>query len=119
MPSTQPTIRTLLDALATKARLFEVARHFGVAVPQKATKSELATALARSDQLRVRGLVEWMGRDELRSAFPQSEHLVIRHDGAERCAQFSTLPTSLLSQKTSHHPTQHLAGPSTNRACTP
>jgi superfamily II DNA or RNA helicase len=68
MTNSRPTIQSLLDALATKSRLFEVARHFGVAVPQKATKVELATVLARSDQLRVRGLVEWMGRDELRYA---------------------------------------------------
>lgn len=68
MPSSQPTIHSLLDALPTKGRLFEVARHFGVAVPIKATKAELATSLARSDQLRLRGLVEWMGRDELRYA---------------------------------------------------
>lgn len=63
-----PTLRTLLDALPTKARLFDVARHFGVAVPHRGTKAEIATALARSEQVRLRGLVEWMARDELRLA---------------------------------------------------
>lgn len=63
-----PTLRTLLDALPSKARLFDVARHFGVAIPQRGTKAEIATALARSEQLRMRGLIEWMGRDELRAA---------------------------------------------------
>ncbi|MBI2393100.1 MAG: hypothetical protein HYV09_26180 [Deltaproteobacteria bacterium] len=54
--------------LPTKARLFDVARHFSVAVPQRGTKTDIATALARSEQVRLRGLVEWMGRDELRLA---------------------------------------------------
>jgi superfamily II DNA or RNA helicase len=64
----QLDVRSLLDAVATKARLFEVARHFAVAVPQKGTRTELAIALARSDQVRFRGLIEWMARDELRTA---------------------------------------------------
>jgi ERCC4-related helicase len=68
MPAAQLNVRSLLDAVATKARLFEVARHFGVSVPQKGTRAELALALAHSDQVRFRGLIEWMGRDELRSA---------------------------------------------------
>lgn len=51
---TQPSVRSLLDALPTKARLFEVARHFGVTVPSKGTKAELAASLAQSDQLRLR-----------------------------------------------------------------
>ncbi|HEX4334343.1 MAG TPA: DISARM system SNF2-like helicase DrmD [Polyangiaceae bacterium] len=68
MPASTPTLRTVLEALPTKARLFDVARHFGVAVPQKGTKAELAAALERSDEVRLRGLVEWMGRDELRTA---------------------------------------------------
>ena len=68
MQEVQPSIRTLLDAVPTRARLFEVARHFGVAVPQKGTKAELTAALAGSDQLRLRSLIEWFGRDELRKA---------------------------------------------------
>lgn len=66
--SAQPTVRTVLDAVATRNRLFEVARHFGVAVPAKGTRGELAAALSRSDQIRFRSLIEWMGRDELRKA---------------------------------------------------
>jgi len=68
MQGVQPSLRTLLDAVPTRARLFEVARHFGVAVPQKGTKAELTAALAGSDQLRLRSLIEWFGRDELRKA---------------------------------------------------
>lgn len=64
----QPNVRSVLDAVATKARLFEVARHFGVSVPAKGTRAELAGALVRSEQVRFRGLIEWMGRDELRKA---------------------------------------------------
>lgn len=64
----QPSIRSILDAVSSKARLFEVARHFGVAVPVKGTRAELATALSRSNQVRFRSLVEWMARDELRKA---------------------------------------------------
>lgn len=62
------TVRSVLDAVETKARLFEVARHFGVAVPAKGTRAELANALARSDQIRLRRLISWLGRDELRKA---------------------------------------------------
>jgi ERCC4-related helicase len=58
----------LLDSLPTKARLFDVARHFGVSVPPKGTKPELANLLASSAQLGLRGLIEWMARDELRLA---------------------------------------------------
>jgi SNF2 family DNA or RNA helicase len=68
MSADSPTLRSLLEALPTKARLVDVARHFGVAVPRQGTKAEMAAALARSDQLRFRGVVEWMGRDELRVA---------------------------------------------------
>lgn len=64
----QPSIRSVLDAVSSKARLFEVARHFGVAVPAKGTRAELATALSRSSQIRFRSLIEWLGRDELRKA---------------------------------------------------
>lgn len=64
----EPRIRTLLETLPSRARLIELARYFGVSVPQKGTKAELCAALARSEQIRVRSLVEWMGRDELRAA---------------------------------------------------
>ncbi len=69
-PPMQPsseTARTLLESLPTRSRLIELARAFGVAVPQKATKAELALALVRSDQLRMRAVVAWMARDELRA----------------------------------------------------
>lgn len=69
--STQPNVRSVLDAVSSKARLFEVARHFGVSVPAKGTRAELAAALARSEQVRFRSLIEWMGRDELRQACDQ------------------------------------------------
>jgi hypothetical protein len=46
----------------------ELARYFGVFVAQKATKAELSATLAKSPQIRVRSVVEWMGRDELRAA---------------------------------------------------
>lgn len=65
------SVRSVLDALESKARLFEVARHFGVAVPAKGTRAELANALARSEQVRLRSLISWMGRDELRNACAQ------------------------------------------------
>ncbi len=68
MPAPSPTLRTLLESLPSRARLIELARHFGVFVPQKGTKAELCAALARSEQVRVRSVVEWMGRDELRAA---------------------------------------------------
>jgi ERCC4-related helicase len=61
-------VRSLLESLPTRARLFDVARHFGVAVPQKGTKAELSITLAGSQQIGLRNLVEWMGRDELRLA---------------------------------------------------
>jgi hypothetical protein len=61
------TLRTVLESLPSRARLIELARHFGLAVAQKGTKAELVSALARSEQVRVRGVVEWMGRDELRA----------------------------------------------------
>lgn len=63
-----PNVRTLLETLPSRGRLFELARHFGVSVSQKGTKAELAAALARSEQLRARAVVEWMARDELRAA---------------------------------------------------
>lgn len=63
-----PSVRTLLDSLPSRGRLIELARYFGVFVPQKGTKAELAAALARSEQVRMRSVVEWMGRDELRAA---------------------------------------------------
>jgi superfamily II DNA or RNA helicase len=66
--STQPNVRSVLDAVSTKARLFEVARHFGVSVPVKGTRPDVAAALARSEQVRFRSLIEWMSRDELRQA---------------------------------------------------
>lgn len=81
MPTAQPDVRSLLDVVATKARLFEVARHFGVSVPQKGTRAELAVALSRSDQVRFRGLLEWMGRDELRAA---CEHCGLDSSGRAR-----------------------------------
>ncbi|WP_437720606.1 DISARM system SNF2-like helicase DrmD [Sorangium sp. So ce861] len=68
MPLPSSSVRTLLDTLPSRARLIELARYFGVSVPQKGTKAELAAALARSEQVRVRSVVEWMGRDELRAA---------------------------------------------------
>src|SRR5690606_2858459 len=64
----QPTVRSVLDALSSKGRLFEVARHFGIAVPAKGTRDQLAGSLSRSEQVRFRSLIEWMGRDELRKA---------------------------------------------------
>lgn len=66
--ASQPDLRSLLESLPNKARLFDVARHFGVAVPQKGTKTELSSLLAGSQQLGLRSLVEWMHRDELRLA---------------------------------------------------
>ncbi|WP_437580575.1 DISARM system SNF2-like helicase DrmD [Sorangium sp. So ce887] len=48
--------------------MIELARYFGVFVPQRGTKAELVAALARSEQVRMRSVVEWMGRDELRAA---------------------------------------------------
>jgi len=63
-----PSLRSLLESLPSRARLIELARYFGVFVPQRGTKAELVTALARSRQIRLRPLVEWMARDELRAA---------------------------------------------------
>ena len=56
MQGPQPSLRNLLNAPPTRARLFEVARHFRVAVPQKGSKAELAMALAASEQVRLRSL---------------------------------------------------------------
>ena len=66
MPS--PSVRTLLESLPSRARLIELGRYFGVFIPTTGTKAEICAALARSEQIRVRSLVEWMGRDELRAA---------------------------------------------------
>lgn len=63
-----PSVRTLLESLPSRGRLIELARYFGVFVPQRGTKAELVAALARSEQVRMRAVVEWMGRDELRAA---------------------------------------------------
>lgn len=68
MPPPSPSVHTLLESLASRARLIELARHLGVFVSQKATKAELCAALARSEQTRIRAVVEWMARDELRTA---------------------------------------------------
>jgi hypothetical protein len=68
MIPSSPSVHTLLDSLPTRARLIELARYFGVFVPQKSTKAALSAALATSPQIRLRSVVEWMGRDELRAA---------------------------------------------------
>lgn len=47
MPAPTPTLRTLLDSLPSRARLIELARYFGVFVPQKGTKAELCAAAWR------------------------------------------------------------------------
>lgn len=67
MQPSSETARTLLESLPLRSRLIELARSFGVAVPQTATKAELAATLARSEQLRMRAVVSWMARDELRA----------------------------------------------------
>lgn len=67
MQPSSETARTLLESLDKRNRLIELARFFGVAVPQKATKAELAAALVRSEQLRMGAVVAWMARDELRA----------------------------------------------------
>ncbi|HEY5960309.1 MAG TPA: SNF2-related protein, partial [Polyangiaceae bacterium] len=66
--ASQPDLRSLIESLPNRARLFDVARHFGVSVPQKGTKAELTGLLAASPQLGTRALIEWMARDELRLA---------------------------------------------------
>ncbi|MFO0590344.1 MAG: DISARM system SNF2-like helicase DrmD [Polyangiaceae bacterium] len=68
MTPSQPSLRSLLETLPSRARLVELAKSFGVHVQQKATKAEIAALLARSEQVRVRAVVEQMGRDELRAA---------------------------------------------------
>lgn len=67
MNATLPTLETVLDALP-KGRLFELARHFGVGLDLGATREAQVLRLVRSGQLRLGGLVEWMGREELRRA---------------------------------------------------
>jgi hypothetical protein len=57
----EPNLRSLLDSLPTKGRLFDVARHFGVSVPQKGTKVELAGLLALSPQLGTRAVLDAYG----------------------------------------------------------
>lgn len=57
----------LLAALP-KARLVELGQHFGVVVSQGATQETQVAALVKSEQVRVRRLLEWMRRDELRRA---------------------------------------------------
>ncbi len=66
MTPSQPSLRSLLSTLPSRARLVEMAKSFGVHVHQKATKAEIAALLSRSEQVRVRAVVEQMGRDELR-----------------------------------------------------
>ena len=60
MTTAPPQLRTLLDALPSRARLAELARHVGLTVNAKVTKPELVEALVRSPQVRVRGVVEWI-----------------------------------------------------------
>jgi superfamily II DNA or RNA helicase len=57
----------LLSALP-KARLVELGQHFGVVVSQSASQEAQVAALLKSEQVRVRRLLEWMRRDELRRA---------------------------------------------------
>ena len=68
MPPSSPSVHSLLETLPSRGRLTDLARYFSVSVPPQGTRAELAAALARSEQVRLRAVVEWMGRDELRAA---------------------------------------------------
>jgi len=62
-----PSTRTVLGVL-TKNRLLELARDVEVAVPSSGKKDDQVEALMDSGRLAFRGLVERLGRDELRAA---------------------------------------------------
>ena len=67
MTAKAPQVQTVLETLS-KARLAELARSLGVALPRQATREAQVAELGSSDQIRLRSVVEWMGRDELRRA---------------------------------------------------
>ncbi|AUX23319.1 hypothetical protein SOCEGT47_038420 [Sorangium cellulosum] len=91
--------------------MIELARHVGVFVPQRGTKAELVAALARSEQIRTRSLVGWMGRDELRAACQAlgvNASSRARHELAERLLQ-------ALGDRKSAPPTGLFGAPSAQR----
>ncbi len=63
----QPTLHSVLDSLP-RLRLVELGRHFNVGVDERGTRDAHLATLSESGQLRLRQLVEWRGRDELRRA---------------------------------------------------
>jgi hypothetical protein len=67
MTAKAPQVQSILETL-TKARLAELARSLGVALASQAPREAQVAVLGSSDQLRLRSVVEWMGRDELRRA---------------------------------------------------
>ncbi len=62
-----PSTESLLQILP-KARLVELGRSFGVAVPDLAKKEEQIARLVKSDRLAFTQLLSWLGRAELRTA---------------------------------------------------
>jgi hypothetical protein len=62
-----PSTRSLLGLL-TKQRLLELARDLEVAVPSSGKKDAQVDVLVDSGRLGFRGVVEKLGRDELRAA---------------------------------------------------
>lgn len=64
-----PSVRNLLSTLP-KRRLVDLGRQFGVAIakPNGVPITENVERLTDSGQLVFRDLLEWMSRDELRSA---------------------------------------------------
>ncbi|HEX2881013.1 MAG TPA: DISARM system SNF2-like helicase DrmD, partial [Polyangiaceae bacterium] len=67
LPTVAISLESVLDALP-KGRLIELGRHFSVGLNAAGTRETLVKGLTKSGQLRLRTLVEWMGRDELRRA---------------------------------------------------
>jgi hypothetical protein len=62
-----PSPRSVLDLL-TKARLATVGRELGVPLPGSGTKEAQIEALASSSVLGLPGLLDSLGRDEVRAA---------------------------------------------------
>jgi hypothetical protein len=66
-PVTRPTAHHVLAALS-KSRLAEIAREFGLRLPERASRDEQARVLADAARPALADLLRLLGRDELRAA---------------------------------------------------
>lgn len=85
--SDELTLRTVLEGLP-KARLVQLGQHFNVGVPENAPRETQVARLDGSRQVRLRPLLEWLGRDELRHV---CQRLGIRSNERSRSALVAKL----------------------------